>query len=271
MAQTTRATWTSPAPTTEFNGGADIIAQSAAGNYSTVRVSAQAINRGNASSVHGSNGSQTVAIDGISGSASRSGTIPSGVNNGVVRWDVSADLTVPHDAAGNASAVTIRQTIAVWFNNVSTGSLGSFPRIPKPSTAPGLPVASLVMPTTLRITWTAPTDNGGSAVTSYKVYQWDNPEGTGTPTVYTVAAPTLFKDITGLIPGKEYRFLVTAQNGSYGVNSPSSAAIVVRTLSSVWVKVTGHWKRAVIFVKTAGVWKVAAIYDKVLGHWKSAG
>lgn len=268
--QTTRNTWTSGAPTTQFYQGADIVAQSAAGNYSVVRMSLAAVNRGSSGSFSNYNGSQTGAIDGI-GSMSKSGTLPAGVATGAERWDISKDITVPHAANGTRANVVLRHTIAGWFSNVETVAFGGFPRIPKPSSAPGTPVATEVLPTSLRLTWTAPTDNGGDTPYEYVIRRWDNPEGTGTYTdEYVVyATPTIL--LTGLTPGKEYRFAIYAHNTSYGAFSPASSAIVVRTLSGLWVKWEGVYRRAIPYVKVLGVYKAISVFIKSGGEYKRGG
>jgi len=256
-------------PSTDFYGGADIVAQSQAGNYSVVRVSATAINRGNTSSYDGYSGSHSMSIDGYGGSASYSGTMPSGYGNGATRWDQTADITVAHDADGNRAAVTLRHVMS-WPDlpgTNATASFGGFPRIPKPPTAPGTPVVSNLVSTTLTLTWSASTDNGGSAIDGYLVRRWDNAAGTGAYTDIS-QTNTLTRDLTGLNPGQEYRFVIYAHNGSNGQYSPASTAVVVRMLSGFWVKWLGAWKRAVPYVKVAGVWKAVTVYVKTSGVWK---
>jgi Fibronectin type III domain len=270
MAQTQRISWTSTAPSTEYRYGADIIAQSQAGNYSTVRVSATAYNRGNTSSFSGNSGSHTCAIDGQSGGAVRSGTMASGFATGAVRWDVSADITINHDAAGNLSAVTLRQTVTGWFSRVDTASFGGFPRIPKPASAPGTPSFSEVLPTSVRVTWDASLDDGGSAVTGYLLRYWPNAEGTGAYTDFSVEN-NLSRVVTDLTPGLNHRFVVYAANGSHGVYSPASSAAVVRTLSGMWVKWLGVWRRAAPYVKFNGAWVAASVFIREAGVWRRGG
>ena len=270
MAQTTRIAWTTSAPSLEFIEGADIVAQSQAGNYTVVRVAATAYNRGGTTTYSNYQGSHTAAIDGF-GQAQRSGTIVSGVARDALRWDVSADVNIPHNADGTRGNVTLRQTVTGWHpTRAETVAFGGFPRIPKPPSAPGTPVFSEVLPTSVRVTWAASADNGGSAITGYLVRYWPNAEGTGAYTDFPVEN-NLTRVITGLTPGQQYRVVVYALNGSHGVYSPASAAAVVRTLSGMWVKWLGVWRRAVPYVKYNGVWVAVSVFIKESGTWKRAG
>ena len=79
---------------------------------------------------------------------------------------------------------------------------------------PGPPTGITATPnqTGVRVSWTAPSSVGGSAVTSYVV--------SGGPGCETSA---LWCDVTGLTPGVEYQFSVQAKN-SYG-SGPSSTIV----------------------------------------------
>ena len=90
-----------------------------------------------------------------------------------------------------------------------------------PRTKPGAPTAVSASPgnTKATVSWTAPADNGGSAVTSYVV--------TATPggATATVSAPTTSTDVNGLTNGTAYTFTVHAVNaaGAGPESSPSNA------------------------------------------------
>lgn len=272
MAQTRRITFgPTAAPSTEYGEGADIVAQSQAGNYSVVRVSATAINRGSTGAYSNYQGAHTAAIDGY-GQVQHTGTMPAGAASNSVRWDDVTDITIGHDSAGNMGGVTLRQTISGWFSNVQTAGFGGFPRIPKRPSPPGTPVATLVLPTSITISFTASTDNAGSTITGYLVRYWPNPEGTG---AYTNVSETntLTRTIPDLTPGTQYRIVVYAKNGSAdnGGYSNVSGAIVVRTLSGAWAKWEGAWKRTAPFVKVAGIWKAVSVFIKDAGIWKRGG
>ena len=78
--------------------------------------------------------------------------------------------------------------------------------------------------TSIAITFTAPSSNGGSAITDYKIVttpgtQWSTSVGTADPTTQTVNNSTLTTNtISSLEPGNSYSIAVSAKNssGTYG-------------------------------------------------------
>lgn len=269
--QTTRMSFRSSAPTTDFYHGADIVAQSQSGNYSVVRVSATAINRGYSGSYDNGQGAHTAAIDGY-GQAQRTGTMASGYGTNATRWDVSADVTVGHDAGGYMNGVTLRQTVSGWFSNVQAVVLSGFARIPKRPGPPTNVRVNTILPTSFVVDFAGPADHAGSSVDKYLVRYWPNAEGTGTY-VNASEGPYGGRLVTGLTPGKQYRVVVYAHNGSAdnGGYSEMSSAVVVRTLSGMWYKYQGTWRRTVPYVKVAGIWKPVAVFIKDAGTWHRGG
>lgn len=274
MAQTGRIGRSLFSPSTDYWLGADIISQNQAGNTSKVRVSNQSINRGDSSSFSGDNGTHVCQIDGIGSNTIGPGPLGSGYANGQVRWDVSKDYDIGHNADGTRGNVTLRQVVTAWHSSDAndTVSWGSFPRIPKRPSPPGTPVASAILPTSLTLTWPASTDNAGSTITGYRVRRWTGPTATG-PYVDISETNTLTRNDTGLTPGTTYTYGIYAKNGSAdnGGYSNVSTTVTVKTIAPVRVKVAGIWKYAVPYVKVAGVWKQAQPYVKVAGIWKATG
>ncbi|SDG59294.1 chitin-binding protein [Lentzea fradiae] len=85
--------------------------------------------------------------------------------------------------------------------------------------APGTPVASNVTSNSVKLDWSAATDNVG--VTSYTVYR-------GTQAVATTSSTSA--TITGLSADTQYSFTVVAKD-SAGNTSPASSSVTVRTAS----------------------------------------
>lgn len=256
----------SDAPTTDYNLYADLASQNQAGNYSTIYYWVQAINRGGTGSFSNNNGSQVGVIAGGGGSG-HSGTMPSGYATGQQRWyNGPYAVNVPHNAEGIVGAISVVQRVRGWFTMDQATTMPAPPRIPKPPTVPGTPVASEILPTSMRLTWTASTDSRGSAIDHYLVRIYETADGTG-PYVDNIAN-NLTRVIEGLKPGQQYSFRVYAHNGSSGGYSPTSGILAVATLAPVWVKVGGVWKYGIPYVKVNGKWVSGLPYVKRADIWQ---
>src|SRR5207237_1407498 len=91
---------------------------------------------------------------------------------------------------------------------------------------PSAPTIGAVTPGngTVNVTWTAPSTNNGSAITSYTV----TPSGGVTPV--TVAYPATQADVPGLTNGTSYTFTVHATNvAGNGAESAASSSVTPRT------------------------------------------
>jgi len=117
-------------------------------------------------------------------------------------------------------------------------------------TAPGAPTgASAVLDgRDVRVSWSAPDQDGGTPVTGYRVYR----SGVEAP-VATVGAQTTTARLTGLTPGDRVALTVTALN-VIG-ESPRSGATAVLTVPPV---VTPSVASSVVVVPAAGTVKVGA-------------
>ena len=94
-----------------------------------------------------------------------------------------------------------------------------------PATLPGAPTGLAAAPgnTQVALSWTAPPSNGGSAITSYNVYEGTS-SGGETLLQSTGSSATTFT-ATGLTNGTKYYFYVTAVNGvGEGPASPEASA-----------------------------------------------
>ena len=105
------------------------------------------------------------------------------------------------DLAGNTTKASV---------NVNGGAGDS-----TPPTAPGSLTATATGPATVALSWQASTDNVG--VTGYTVYR-------GTTAVATVDGSTTSYTDSGLTPGTQYSYTVTAFDGSGNVSPASNQA-----------------------------------------------
>ena len=182
-----------------------------------------------------------------------------------------------HDANGNDAQFNSRADISsVNREYIGSGTVQitepPIPTIPKKPSPPGEPKFTEVLPTSVKVSWTASTNNGGSPIDAYLLRYWPNAEGSG-PYVDHSTSNNLTRTVTGLTPGKTYRFVVYAHNGSAdngGFSLPSPAK-TVRLLVGVRVKIAGVWKLAIPYIKVEGEWVMATPFIKVAGKWKKTG
>lgn len=138
---------------------------------------------------------------------------------------------------------------------------------PSPPGPPGTPTFTNILPTTLTVSWTAPTDDGGDPPFGYEIDRYLGDSASGTHTTDFVNGLT--KNVTGLTAGQDYTFDVIAINGSPtngGRGTPSEATI--QTLAGSFVRVDGVWKVAIPYVRVSGTWKMAVPWIRVAGVWQ---
>lgn len=265
---TLRVVRTSDAPSTQFDMEADWLSQNQAGNYSTAGFWLRATNRGGSGSYDNNPGSQTWQMDGVTYNG-HSGSLPSGYGTGQVRWyDGPWQFNVTHDSAGNSPARTIRQIISGWFDYNDAATLPAPPRIPKPPSTPGTPVASDIQPTSMKLTWTGSGNNNGSAIDYYLLRRYNNAAGTGA--YVDSKANNLSRTITGLTPGTTYSWRVYAHNGSAGGYSLASGLRVQATLAPMRIKKGGVYVYGIPYRKVSGAYKMGLPYVKRNGAYREA-
>ncbi|MGI0088645.1 MAG: fibronectin type III domain-containing protein [Nitrosotalea sp.] len=108
-----------------------------------------------------------------------------------------------------------------------------------PATAPGSPTglaATAVSSSQINLSWTAPANNGGSAITGYKIER-SNDTGTTWSTIQsnTGTTATTYSD-TGLTPSTAYTYRVSAIN-PVGTSPPSSTASAKTSSTQVSISV----------------------------------
>lgn len=192
---------------------------------------------------------------------------------GKSRQFIQHSFTVDHDSddgTGSAHFVVgygVTNT-EVFGDNKSLGATLTLTKIPQQSNAPSNIVFSNILPTSLTVAWTPPSDNGGTAIDFYLLrgFLGDNPSGS--VAVNTTVTGTS-RNLTGLKPGQDYTFIVEAHNGGGDTGySDFSDPETVQTLAGSWMRVDGVWKVAIPYVRKAGVWKMAVPWIRVAGVWQ---
>ena len=138
--------------------------------------------------------------------------------------------------------------VQVQAVNDAGASAWSDPAEATPRTVPSKPDAPSLAPghEKLAVTWTAPTNTGGSAITGYNIRH--STDGTTWTTTASVGASTLTRDITGLTNGTKYQVQVQATNHAGASGWSDTAKAAPRTVPATPAAPTlaaGHEKLAV--------------------------
>ena len=150
---------------------------------------------------------------------------------------VSTATTQTVTGLTNGSAYTFK---VAAINGVGTGSLSGASNSCTPATTPGAPTIGTATRgnTSAVVTWTAPSSNGGAAITGYTVTPYLN--GTTAQTAQVFASTTTTQTITGLTNGSAYTFKVAATNSvGTGTQSAATGSITPATTPGVPTGVGG--------------------------------
>jgi putative cell wall-binding protein len=141
-------------------------------------------------------------------------------------------LTCTVTGLTNGTAYTFTVTAT---NVVGTGAPSAASNSVTPATVPGAPTGAVATRgnASASLSWTAPADNGGSAITGYTVTS--NPDGS---TCTTTASSNC--TVTGLTNGTAYTFTVTATNDvGTGAASAASNSVTPATVPGAPTGVSG--------------------------------
>lgn len=249
-----------------WQGVVEQVGQSQSGNYSNVRVRGIMKNNGQGTSWGSASRS-------ISGTNSWSGSGDFNIGAGASLTFIDHTFRVNHNSDGTrqvAYVIHLGSTSTTTFGSGGSVTVSlSLRRIAKKPSPPGKPSFSNELPTSVTVSWAASTNNGGTSIDHYLLRYWPNAAGTGSYIDHS-KANNRSRVVTGLTPGRTYRFVVYAHNGSADNDgySDRSSANIFQMLAGVWLKISGVWKLAVPYINVAGVWKLAVPYIKSGGVWK---
>lgn len=201
-------------------GIVNLVSQSQAANTSTIRVRSILYHDGTSTAWNG-NGVAVVISGSVSASVKRPLNVPGGGSSTIY----DENFTISHNSDGTRATLAVNvnlgETGTTTFGNPPTINLDlSLPRIPKKPGTPGTPSLSFTAPSSVKVSWNAPSDSGGDAIDSYRVQYADNASFSGASSVVTTARSYT---ISGLAIDKTWYFRVSATNG-IGTSAYSSAS-----------------------------------------------
>jgi Domain of unknown function (DUF4082)/Fibronectin type III domain/Bacterial Ig domain len=150
---------------------------------------------------------------------------------------IGSTAQTPTTVSGSTTTTTVAgltQGTAYTFTVTASNSSGSGPAsaasnaiTPMGAGTPGAPTGVSTLPASsqAQVSWTAPTDNGGTSITGYTITPYVGAAAQTSTTVTGSPAPTA-ANITGLTNSTAYTFKVAAVN-SAGTGSASTASAAV--------------------------------------------
>jgi len=142
-------------------------------------------------------------------------------------------------------------------SGVTTTSTLAYPSAPR-----SLAVTN-IGPITADVSWTTVADNGGAAVTGYRLQVSTSSNFTTGVTTYDQTGLT--KSLTGLDPAVTYYLRVFALT-SVGYGTPAST-VSFTTLSGAKIRVGSSWVDGVAKARVSGAWVTAVVNKRVSGVW----
>lgn len=150
------------------------------------------------------------------GSLNATGTYTFSISSGGSDTIITRSFTYTHQSDGTASALTFivnpGDTGTYVFGNPPSISVDiTPPRIKQPPGKPTGLSSSSIGSTSVKLSWSAPSDNGGASITNYRVRRWRGSSASGAY-ANTDTGTTRSLTVTGLDEGVTYTFAVFAQN-----------------------------------------------------------
>lgn len=156
--------------------------------------------------------------------------------SGVTTWGHSASTQTSATISGLTAGATYYFRVAAVSSMAGAYSSTSTLTLPR---LPSAPLSLTVTPTdqTIDLSWTAPSDNGGSAITGYKVEYKASSSGTWTTASSNVLGTSY--QLTSLTNGTNYDVRVSATNGFWGTLATSNANMPFGAVANTSVPTVG--------------------------------
>ena len=181
--------------------------------------------------------------------------------------------TLSHQFTG-LSPLTKYYTRVVPQSNFGNGSYSAWIALTTStfSIAPVTPTVTLPSTTSAKASWLAPSDLRGSTVTGYRAQIATNTAFTsGLQTMVTSASvrTTTFLDLSEATPYWVRVQAITNYGDSAWSSSRAFTTGITPIVDPLFLKVSGVYKRGVLWVKVAGVWRQTRPWIKVSNVWRS--
>ncbi len=143
-----------------------------------------------------------------------------------VTFNSATSITIAFSGTAAAGTLTITAKTTAYAPVASANS--NTLSISVPATTPGTPTSvagTMVNSSQINVSWTAPTSNGGAAISDYWV-QYSSNSGSTWETFTASASTSTSRNVTGLTAATGYVFRVAAKNSvGYGSFSSSSSSV----------------------------------------------
>jgi titin len=120
-------------------------------------------------------------------------------------------------------------------------------------------------PTSITLNWDPPNDNGGSSIVNYLIRRYDGEHASGNRLTYQ--SPITTRNLTDLVPGQQYTYVVQAINKS-GIYSNPSGSLTVTSRTGVFMRHKGSWVRVQPYIRINAVWTPAQTFVRKTGVWQ---
>jgi hypothetical protein len=159
-----------------------------------------------------------------------------GITGSVVESGGWGSINISGLTSGTSYTFKVKATNATGDSNLSADS--NFITTTAAATVPGVPTIGAAIPTgqtTATVSYTAPTSDGGSVITSYTAQAYSYPSGTATGITNTLSqSGDGVITVSGLTASTSYTFKVRATNsvgnGSYSADSASMTTNAISTV-----------------------------------------